>query len=464
VPEHRDALPEQMRALLPDESSAVSADEAMAIASIRAGSRTRRRHPFLDRFRWVKINPARSRRPALAWLSVIAVLAIVLVLGFKALPSSKSSGGPASRPTLPLTTTTIPRHVTSPAKPPSRAWPMRTVATTGVATDAGRMQDIAPTADGVYWLANDYNADPSLSPTAPYRYVPASGRVTRGPSTMGTVGSPAITVTGGWVWMIVGVGDDIVVEQFDTSTLDLHSRQYLPVKNNLYGPGVEPVLTATINGPLWIAGGEDLWALNPSTGAVETEFDTGNLITSMSTDPTGNLLYTGAEGTESEPVVTEYSAQTGSEMKRAYPGGIVAAYVAATYGGVWASFRTGMAGEAIELSSDGLSQIAPPPVTRGATFDTYDQIGGVGASISEGTLWVSSSTTSATGTLTCADPATGTVRASESVQAGEGDFIASGSLLYAFHDNETGVDNATRNVLWMIDSVQQSGDATLRRG
>ena len=37
---------------------------------------------------------------------------------------------------------------------------------------------------------------------------------------------------------------------------------------------------------------------------------------------------------------------------------------------------------------------------------------------------------------TCADPATGAVRASETVQAGVRDFIASGSLLYAFHDND----------------------------
>ena len=93
MPEHPDTLPEQMRALLPDDSSAVSADEAMAIASIRAGSRTRRER-WVGRFRWIRINPASSRRSAVAWLSVIAVLAVVLVFGFKALPSSKPSGGP----------------------------------------------------------------------------------------------------------------------------------------------------------------------------------------------------------------------------------------------------------------------------------------------------------------------------------------------------------------------------------
>lgn len=231
--------------------------------------------------------------------------------------------------------------------------------------------------------------------------------------------------------MVVGVGSDVVVEQLDTATLTLHSRQYLPVKNNPFGPGVAPDLTATINGPLWVAGGEDLWALNPSTGAVETEFDTGNSITSMSTDPTGNLLYTDAEDNRSEPWVTEYSAQTGKELKRAYPGGIVAGSVAATYGGVWVSFRTGMGGQAIELSATGLTQIAPPLNPRGSTFDPYGQDGGVGASVSQGTLWLTAMTDN--GVLTCADPVTGAVRAKESVIVT--DPIASSPLLYAFHND-----------------------------
>jgi hypothetical protein len=427
VPEQRDPLPDQMRALLPDDSSAVSADEAMAIASIRAGSKTRGTHLSPGVFRWIRINPASSSRPALAWLSVIAVLAAVLVFGFKALPSSKPSGGPASKPSAPVAvTTTLPRQVVPPTKSRSGTWPLRTIVKTETA------QDIAPTADGVYWLTNDHNSDPSSSPTTPYRYVPGTGRVIRGPSITGTVGSPAITLTGGWVWMVVGVGRDVVIEQLDTTTLALHSRRDLPVQNNLFGPAVDPVLTATINGPLWVAGGEDLWELNPSTGAIETESDTGNLITSMSTDPTGNLLYTGAEDDQSVPEVTEYSAQTGRKMKGTYPGGIVAAYVAATYGGVWVSFRTGMAGQAIELSATRLTQIAPPLNPRGSTFDTYGQDGGVSASVSKGVLWVTAKADN--GVLTCADPATGAVRASESVQVS--DPIASGPLLYAFEDND----------------------------
>ena len=288
--------------------------------------------------------------------------------------------------------------------------------------------DIAPTADGVYWIANNYTDGPS--PTTPFRYVPSSGRIIRGPSTRGTVGSPAITDTGGWVWMVVGVGDDVVVEQLDITTLTLHSRQYLPVKNNLFGGGVDPDLTATINGPLG-RGWQRHRELNPSTGAAEAEFDTGSVITSMSTDPTGSLLYTDSEDNQSEPWVTEYSARTGKEIKRAYPGGIVAGSVAATDGGVWVSFRTGMGGQAIGLSAIGLTQIAPPLNPRSSTFDPYGQDGGVGASVSQETLWLTALTDN--GVLTCADPVTGAVRAQESVIVT--DSIARSPLLYAFHND-----------------------------
>ncbi len=41
----------------------------------------------------------RYRRPAWVWLTVIAMLAALLVLGFKQLPPAKPNGGPVSRPT-----------------------------------------------------------------------------------------------------------------------------------------------------------------------------------------------------------------------------------------------------------------------------------------------------------------------------------------------------------------------------
>src|ERR1700722_18770796 len=358
VPDLPDTLPEQMRALLPDDSTAVSADEAIAIAAIRANGNTRRAHATRNRFP-LGMNPAGSRRPAWAWLAVIAVLAVVLVVGFRALPSPKPSGVPVARPSPPATTTpgpttTLPNRGTSPTTFTRNGWTTRTITSTGVA------QDIAPTSDGVYWLA--YKSNPAArTPVTPFPYLPGSGRITKGPSTTGGVGSPAITVTGGWVWMVVGVGNDVVVEQLDISTLKLHSQRSFLVTDNPFGQLINPLLTATVNGSLWVAGGADVWELNPATGSIETKFDSGDLITSMSTDPTGTLLYTGGwTNSEVDMFVTEYDAHTGQKLRQSLQDAVSPGTVAATNGGVWVTLRTGNYGRAFELSANQLSAIAPP--------------------------------------------------------------------------------------------------------
>jgi hypothetical protein len=308
-------------------------------------------------------------------------------------------------------------------------WPQQTIAS------AGAIQDIAPTSDGVYWLTVSNPGTGYPTPVAPVLYNPVTDQMTKGPSRTGFAGSPALTVTGGWVWMVVGVGDNALVEQLDPSTLALHRSESLPVKDNVNGWPVAPLLTATVDGPLWIAGGEDLWALDPTTGSVETEFDTGNEIVSMSTDPTGTLLYTSGQIPDQYGMrVTEYDAQTGQDLQRADkleslglaigPGS-----VAATSSGVWVSIRTGMAGGAFELSAQSLSPIAPPP-SKSGTFGTYEQFMGVGSSISEDTLWLTSDAQDG-GNLTCADPTTGAVRASETTSVPVSAPIAIGTTLYA---------------------------------
>lgn len=315
--------------------------------------------------------------------------------------------------------------VTTPTTVPVKLspWPQRAIAS------GNGVQDIAPTSNGVYWLNVLDGGTGHASHITPVRYNPATGQMTKGAWTTGFAGSPAITVTGGWVWMVVGVGEDVVVEQRDPVTLAIRSSQSLPVKDNLFGPQVAPSLTATVNGPLWIAGGEDLWALNPATGTVETEFDTGDQISSMSTDPTGSLLYTAGQSDASTNIVTEYSAQTGTELNRSdQPYAVSAGSVAATNSGVWVSIRTGMAGSAFELSAHGLSQIAPPP-SKGGSFGTYTQIMGIGSSISEQTLWLTNY--GGPSTLTCADPTTGAVRASEPTSVAVFAPIASGNQVYA---------------------------------
>jgi outer membrane protein assembly factor BamB len=222
----------------------------------------------------------------------------------------------------------------------------------------------------------------------------------------------------------MGEGAQAVVEQLDPTTLATHSERDLPVKDALYPSPPIPVLT-TVGGPLRVAAGQDIWALNPSTGVTETEFDTGNQINSMSTSPDGTLLYTsGVVSNDGGFKVTEYDAHTGEQLNRSdQQFSVGAGAVSATNGGVWVSYRTGMAGPALELSSEDLSKIAPPNDLRGS-FGGFDQIMGVGSDVSEGVLWLTS-----IGEITCADPRTSVVRVSETVSVS--DPIAVGGLLYA---------------------------------
>ena len=339
--------------------------------------------------------------------------------------------------TVPVTIPTLPaRRVTSANKPPPSAWPMRTITTTGTA------EDITPTSNGVYWLNLSDAEGGYPAPITPVLYDPTSGAVTLGRAVVGLYGSVLLTVTGGWVWMVVAVGDDVVLRQLDPSTLALHASESLRVKNGVSPVGppfIYPALTSTLNGPMWVAAGDDLWALNPATGAVETKFNTGIETASMSTDPAGNLLYIGEDGTaDGKTSVTEFNARTGQELVRTSFVAVGGALVAATTGGVWVSTRSGMAGGVVELSANDLQKAIAPPASADQGFGTFDAMGGVETSVSEGTLWLTGLGIGDDPTLTCADPTTGVVRASESPMFVSSS-VASGHLLYAVESFDDGV-------------------------
>ena len=283
---------------------------------------------------------------------------------------------------------------------------------------------MAPTTSALYWM--QVPDAPAPVTATPVRYDLVSRQVVRGGGVTGFVGSPALTVTGGWVWVVVGRGSEILAEQLDPTTLVLHATHVLAERSAPDPPS--PGLTATVDGPLWVAAGEDVWALSPTTGAVETGFTTAGAVASMSTDPTGSLLYVSSQPANGDGgVISEYSAHTGRLLQTNTDHSVIGpGTVAATAGGVWVSVRTGMQGRAFELSSDGLKVVAP--INQG--FPIFEQTMGVWSGVSEGVLWLSSISD-----LTCADPNRGAIRASEPAQSdaieAEGPVVASGHVLYA---------------------------------
>lgn len=163
----------------------------------------------------------RSHRHASALLAPAVVMVGVLLAGCGA-TKSVSGTSSTSRATQPITatskpaapsTTIAPQPVATPTTLPHSAWSERIIASTGQA------QDIAPTSTGVYWLSAPGVVSNNGTPVTLYRDVPATGTVTKGFSITGWIGSPALTVTGGWVWMVVGVGTDVLVEQINPATL-----------------------------------------------------------------------------------------------------------------------------------------------------------------------------------------------------------------------------------------------------
>jgi len=293
-------------------------------------------------------------------------------------------------------------------------------------TSTGFDRDLAPASSVVYWMQGPDALSAEPVTTMPVRYDLVSGQVTAGAAISGLVGSPALTVIGGWVWVVVGEGSETLAEQLDPSTLAVHATHSLVEAKTPYPPS--PVLTATVDGPLWVAAGDDVWALNPSSGAIETSLTTAGAVASMSTDPAGSLLYVASQlsvvgGGE---VLSEYNAHSGRLLQTSNEPGVVGpGTVAATVGGVWVSVRTGNAGGAYEMSSAGLKVVSPTP----QGFGVYDQIMGVASGVSEGVLWLSSLSA-----LTCADPNHGAIRASETIQGeaieAEG-LVASDHVLYA---------------------------------
>ncbi len=258
----------------------------------------------------------------------------------------------------------------------------------------------------------------------PTRYDLATGQMLRGRPRSGGTSDGALTVTGGWVWIVLQTGASPQVVLLDPSNLTVRAQLSLPLLDGGTPSATPPVLTATVGGPLWVADGGEMWSLNPSTGAVETEVNTGSEVDSLSTDPSGALLYTGGRSSvQGGMTVTEYDARTGRELDRSEQSDAVGGgTVAATYGGVWFSYRSGMAGPALELSSGNLSMISDPSQRSG--FGPFFQIMGVGSAVSDGTLWLTSADS-----LACVDPGTSDIWATEEAELS--DPVASAGRLYA---------------------------------
>jgi hypothetical protein len=157
------------------------------------------------------------------WSVNVAVAVAVVMVSLTDCASEQ-----AAQTTSTTSKATLPPGSTSTSSPPSVHWPLRTI------TSTGTVQGVAPTSQALYWLVVTSPASAAPVKVTPVRYDLASKQLTSGTSATGVAGRSGLTVTGGWVWVVMGEGAQAVVEQLDPTTLATHPERDLPVKDTLY--------------------------------------------------------------------------------------------------------------------------------------------------------------------------------------------------------------------------------------
>jgi hypothetical protein len=133
----------------------------------------------------------------------------------------------------------VPGHTTSTTSPQT-TWPTRSITTTGT------VLDLAPTGQVLYWL-NQSSLSSNPMTVTPTRYDLTNHSLETGTNISGLVGGSALTVTGGWVWVVFGQGLHAVVEQLDVGTLALLATHTLDESEPTPASCCSPRTTA----PLW---------------------------------------------------------------------------------------------------------------------------------------------------------------------------------------------------------------------
>jgi hypothetical protein len=264
------------------------------------------------------------------------------------------------------------------------------------------------------------------SPSAPYALEAIdlrTGRVRRGESYRRAY---ALVLASGALWVSgSGPGGHPVLDEASPGALATIRSVALP------GPSTSAwVVTAGPPGSVWAGAGRTLLRVSASTGAVlaRAVLPQGLDLTALAAGPGGENLYAAAARLPKPygAVVLEYSAgagrllaQSGEATLKWSAGG---AWLTAVPGGVWVSFRTGMLGQSGLLSARSLSvaggfptnfNLADSPATGVGTV--YDWAMGSDSAYGGGALWV----TTTGGLLACVNPATGQVRAQETVTSGQ---------------------------------------------
>ncbi len=243
-----------------------------------------------------------------------------------------------------------------------------------------------------------------------------TGAVRRGES---YPGPDYLSLAAGYLWMSgwPSAGTSAVLRQVGLGTL--RTVRSVSISTVSWANGVAPGPA----GSVWVGEYRTLLRISVGSGAVlaRAMLPAGLGLSYMAADPRGAYLYVSAAhlvkgGAEEGAVIFEYSASTGELLAQTDRSpisySIAGAELTAFPGGVWVSFRTGNLGLSVLLSERALSTLIAPVSARtpeGVYFWPMFSSSVYGG----GALWV----TTQTGLVACVNPATGRVRATETVRS-----------------------------------------------
>jgi len=352
---------------------------------------------------WMPRNRRTGRwlQPVLASAALVA-LAVSLGIALRMVRDHYDQVRVSASPTVKLSPQATPTPTPSPA--PTGSWVTQRLS-------IGSVTAMALDSSAVFALYAPGPVNGRSVPTRLARIDRSSGAfvtadVPPGAMQMARAGSALWIAPGGESF---GTGANVLT-LVDSVILKLKGQVQLPARsgtNTFFGPQLAG--TASL---LWLGYGNRVYRLNPQTGSTILGQSLPGTATSLSIDPSGHRLYVGVEVTPTssgQDQAVELDALTGARLASAETGGIGLGgpHVAAAADGVWVSYATGMMGAVEHRSATSLAAL--PIAGLNPNDNVLRGTNGIGAFVGGGTLWLIDGMAER---VTCADPASGALRAS----------------------------------------------------
>jgi hypothetical protein len=242
-----------------------------------------------------------------------------------------------------------------------------------------------------------------------------------------------LALASGFLWISCGRASGIasgpLLCQVDPTTLTIVRQIQLPQSKN---PELDGFGVAVADGPadtVWVGYEQILVHVNALDGAIlSSEPIASGSLDSLSLDPDQRVLYASlayplVSGDTVDAAVVEFDATTGRSLVETSAdspatGSVAGGALTAVPGGVWMSFRTGMAGSTILLRQPDLAMVGPPSsaLNEGFADGVFVWMMSASTVYGLGTLFLANEN----GVLACIDPQTGAVRAQERLTLAEG--------------------------------------------